>query len=82
MLGDRGARLLDGELEAVEGARHLRQGHGAGGRSGEARKLPTPLAAAAEQLYLAGSAEGLGRRDDSSLVTLYERWAGRRVSDG
>jgi hypothetical protein len=31
------------------------------------------LAAATEQLYLAGAAEGLGGRDDSSLVTVYER---------
>jgi hypothetical protein len=40
------------------------------------------LAVAAEQLYLAGSAEGLGRRDDSSVVTLFERWIGRPISDG
>ena len=26
--------------------------------------------------------EGLGRRDDSALVTFYERWAGKPVSDG
>jgi 3-hydroxyisobutyrate dehydrogenase-like beta-hydroxyacid dehydrogenase len=42
--------------------------------------VPTLLVAAAEQLYLAGAAEGLGRRDDASLVTMYERSAGRSAS--
>ena len=31
---------------------------------------PTPLAAAAEQLYLAGRRAGLGRLDDSSLINV------------
>jgi hypothetical protein len=34
----------------------------------------------AEQLYLAGTAEGLGRRDDASVITLYERWIGKSIS--
>ena len=81
MLGDRGARMLDGEFEPVRSALDIFvKDMGLVVGAAKARKLPTPLAAAAEQLYLAGSAEGLGRRDDSSLVTLYERWAGRRVS--
>jgi 3-hydroxyisobutyrate dehydrogenase len=29
---------------------------------------PAPLAATAEQLYLAGRRAGLGRRDDSSII--------------
>ena len=31
---------------------------------------PTPLASAAEQLYLAGRRAGLGRADDSSLIQI------------
>jgi 3-hydroxyisobutyrate dehydrogenase/putative dehydrogenase len=83
MLDDRGARMLDAEFEPVRSALDIfvkDMGLVVGAAKGH--KLPTPLAAAAEQLYLAGSAEGLGRRDDASLVTLYERWAGRKLSDG
>jgi 3-hydroxyisobutyrate dehydrogenase/putative dehydrogenase len=82
MLDDRGARMLDAEFEPVRSALDIfvkDMGLVVGAAKGH--KLPTPLAAAAEQLYLAGSAEGLGRRDDASLVTLYERWAGRKLSD-
>ena len=83
MLGDRGARMLDGEFEPVRSALDIFvKDMGLVVGAAKASKLPTPLAAAAEQLYLAGSAEGLGRRDDSSLVTLYERWAGKPVSGG
>jgi 3-hydroxyisobutyrate dehydrogenase/putative dehydrogenase len=81
MLGDRGARMLDAEFEPVRSALDIFvKDMGLVVSAAKARKLPTPLAAAVEQLYLAGAAEGLGRRDDSSLVTLYERWAGRSVS--
>jgi 3-hydroxyisobutyrate dehydrogenase/putative dehydrogenase len=81
MLGDRGARMLDAEFEPVRSALDIFvKDMGLVVSAAKARKLPTPLAAAAEQLYLAGSAEGLGRRDDASLVTLYERWAGRTLS--
>jgi 3-hydroxyisobutyrate dehydrogenase len=37
---------------------------------------PTPLAAAARELYKAGAAMGLGDRDDSTLIQVYERMAG------
>jgi 3-hydroxyisobutyrate dehydrogenase/putative dehydrogenase len=81
MLNDRGARMLDGEFEPVRSALDIFvKDMGLVVSAAKARKLPTPLAAAAEQLYLAGSAEGLGRRDDASLVTLYERWIGKTVS--
>ncbi len=81
MLGDRGARMLDGEFEPVRSALDIFvKDMGLVAAAAKARKLPTPLAAAAEQLYLAGAAEGLGRRDDASLVTLYERWIGKSVS--
>ncbi len=81
MLNDRGARMLDAEFEPVRSALDIFvKDMGLVVSAARSRKLPTPLAVAAEQLYLAGTAEGLGRRDDSSLVTLYERWAGKSVS--
>lgn len=82
MLNDRGARMLDGAFEPVRSALDIFvKDMGLVVSAARARKLPTPLAAAAEQLYLAGTAEGLGRRDDSAVVTLYERWAGKPVTD-
>jgi len=82
MLSDRGARMLNAEFEPVRSALDIFvKDMGLVVSAAKSRKLPTPLAAAAEQLYLAGAAEGLGRRDDSSLVTLYERWSGKTVSE-
>jgi 3-hydroxyisobutyrate dehydrogenase/putative dehydrogenase len=81
MLNDRGERMLDAAFEPVRSALDIFvKDMGLVVGAAKARRLPTPLASAAEQLYLAGAAEGLGRRDDASLVTLYERWAGRSVS--
>ena len=62
MLGDRGARMLDGEFEPVRSALDIFvKDMGLVVGAAKSRKLPTPLASAAEQLYLAGAAEGLGR---------------------
>jgi 3-hydroxyisobutyrate dehydrogenase/putative dehydrogenase len=81
MLNDRGARMLDAEFEPVRSALDIFvKDMGLVVAAAKGRKLPTPLAVAAEQLYLAGSAEGQGRRDDSSVVTIYERWIGRAIS--
>jgi 3-hydroxyisobutyrate dehydrogenase len=82
MLNDRGARMLAAEFEPVRSALDIFvKDMGLVVSAAKGRKLPTPLAVAAEQLYLAGTAEGLGRRDDSSVVTLYERWIGRAISE-
>lgn len=43
--------------------------------------VPVPLAAAAEQIYLAGMNRGLGNKDGAALVQVYEDWAGVRVED-
>jgi putative dehydrogenase len=42
----------------------------------QALQAPTPLAAAARELYKAGMALGLGDKDDSTLIQVYERLAG------
>mmetsp|Transcript_67037 Transcript_67037/g.187173 ORF Transcript_67037/g.187173 Transcript_67037/m.187173 type:complete len:329 (-) Transcript_67037:222-1208(-) len=48
---------------------------------GEARELvfPCPLAAAAHQQFLAGSAAGLGKLDDAAVVKVFEQLSGVRV---
>jgi 3-hydroxyisobutyrate dehydrogenase/putative dehydrogenase len=78
MLDDRGERMLEGTFEPVRSALDIFvKDMGLVTAAARAKKLPTPLAAAAEQLYLLGAAAGLGRLDDSSVVTLYREWAGR-----
>jgi 3-hydroxyisobutyrate dehydrogenase/putative dehydrogenase len=72
MLDDRGARMLDGEVEPAKSALEIFV-KDMGLVTGAAREsgYPSPLAAAAEQLYLAGSRAGLGRLDDSSIIRLF-----------
>lgn len=80
MLDDRGPRMLDGTFEPVRSALDIFvKDMGLVTAAARSRKLPTPLADAAEQLYLMGAAEGLGRVDDAAVVKLYERWAGQGI---
>jgi 3-hydroxyisobutyrate dehydrogenase len=72
MLDDRGARMLDGEVEPAKSALEIFV-KDMGLVTGAAREnaYPTPLASVAEQLYLSGSRAGLGRLDDSSIIRLF-----------
>jgi 3-hydroxyisobutyrate dehydrogenase/putative dehydrogenase len=72
MLDDRGARMLDDEVEPAKSAMEIFV-KDMGLVTGAAREngYPSPLAALAEQLYLAGSRAGLGRLDDSSIIRLF-----------
>ncbi|HEY8720946.1 NAD(P)-dependent oxidoreductase [Pengzhenrongella sp.] len=72
MLTNRGPRIL--EAYSPEGAEVLSRldifvkDMGIVGKATRAAGLPSPLAAAAEQLYLLGQAQGLGAQDDSAVV--------------
>ena len=72
MLDDRGERMLDGEVTPAKSALEIFV-KDMGLVTGAAREhgYPSPLAAAAEQLYLAGDRAGLGRLDDSSIIRLF-----------
>jgi 3-hydroxyisobutyrate dehydrogenase len=71
MLDDRGARMLDGAFEQPKSALDIFvKDMGLVTEAARQSTYPAPLAAAAEQLYLAGSRAGLGRLDDSSAITL------------
>lgn len=48
--------------------------------SGKRLKFPLPLAAAAHQLFLMGTAAGLGGEDDSGVVRVYEKMTGIDVA--
>lgn len=72
MLGNRGPRMLQAYDE--EGAEVLSaldifvKDMGIVGDAARRVGLPTPVAAAAEQLYLSGRAQGLGSNDDSAVI--------------
>lgn len=74
MLGNRGPRML--EAYDPEGAEVLSRldifvkDMGIVTAAARSAGLPTPVAAAAEQLYLLGAAQGLGAADDSAVITV------------
>jgi 3-hydroxyisobutyrate dehydrogenase/putative dehydrogenase len=71
MLDDRGERMLDEAFEPPKSALDIFvKDMGLVAEAARGSGQPTPLAAAAAQLYLAGGRAGLGRLDDSSLITL------------
>jgi 3-hydroxyisobutyrate dehydrogenase len=69
MLDDRGERMVDGAFDEAKSALDIFvKDMGLVTEAAREESYPTPLAAAAEQLYRAGRRAGLGRRDDSSLI--------------
>ena len=77
MLGDRGPRMLQaygpGGADGVEVRSALSifvKDMGIVTAAAKGAGLSTPVAAAAEQLYLQGAARGLGACDDSSVITV------------
>ena len=71
MLDDRGARMVDDDFENPKSALDIFvKDMGLVNEAARANTYPTPLATVAEQLYLAGRRAGLGRLDDSSLITV------------
>lgn len=71
MLDDRGARMVEGAFGEVKSALDIFvKDMGLVTDAARAASYPSPLASAAEQLYVAGHRAGLGRLDDSSLIKL------------
>ena len=79
MLGDRGPRMLQAYDEDAGGPHDVEvratlntfvKDMGIVSSAAKGAGLSTPVAAAAEQLYLQGAAHGLGDRDDSSVITV------------
>jgi 3-hydroxyisobutyrate dehydrogenase len=69
MLHDRGARMVEGTYDEVRSALDIFvKDMGLVTEAARAHGYPAPLAAAAEQLYVAGRRAGLGRLDDSSIL--------------
>jgi 3-hydroxyisobutyrate dehydrogenase len=74
MFEDRGERMVHGPHDGTGEVRSALdifvKDMGLVAEAARAGAQPTPLAAAAEQLYRAGHRAGLGRRDDSSIIEL------------
>ncbi len=77
MLGDRGVRMLQVDsAEGVEVRSRLDifvKDMGIVATAARGAGLPTPLAAAAEQLFLLGQVQGLAARDDSTVISVLRR---------
>lgn len=66
MFGDRGERMVAGAFDDVRSALDIFvKDMGIVTAAAKSVEQPTPLASAAEQLYLTGRRKGLGRKDDS-----------------
>ena len=74
MLSNRGPRMLqaydDEDVPVLSRLDIFVKDMGIVGKAARAARLPAPVAAAAEQLYLLGQAQGLGAEDDSAVVKL------------
>jgi 3-hydroxyisobutyrate dehydrogenase-like beta-hydroxyacid dehydrogenase len=68
MFEDRGRRMLEGTDQVRSALDIFVKDMGLVVDAARASDYPSPLAATAEQLYLAGRRAGLGRRDDSSVI--------------
>lgn len=76
MLDDRGARMVEGAFDEPRSALDIFvKDMGLVTDAGRQTGASTPLAAAAQQLYLAGRSAGLGRLDDSSIIEILRREA-------
>lgn len=68
MFTDRGARMVTGEYDTPRSALDIFvKDMGIVGQAAREVNQPVPLAAAAEQLYVRGRQQGLGRKDDSII---------------
>jgi 3-hydroxyisobutyrate dehydrogenase len=74
MFGDRGQRMVDEQFDEARSALNIFvKDMGLVTDAARLAEQPVPLAASAEQLYLRGRREGLGRKDDSVVFDLLRR---------
>lgn len=71
MFADRGSRMVQGEFDDVRSALDIFvKDMGIVAQAARQADQPVPLAAAAEQIYVRGRQQGLGRKDDSIVFRL------------
>ncbi|MFH1558211.1 MAG: NAD(P)-dependent oxidoreductase [Pseudomonadota bacterium] len=78
MLNNRGPRMAADDGKVTSAVDIFVKDLGIVLEAGRGAKAPTPLAALAQQLFLAASAQGLGRADDSQVIEAYRAMTSRR----
>jgi putative dehydrogenase len=81
MLANRGPRMLEADPPVASAVDIFVKDLGIVVDAAKAAKVAIPLAAAAHQMFIAASANGLGGADDSQVIVAYRRLAGI-VDDG
>ncbi len=76
MFQNRGEHILDDDYTPRSAVDIWGKDLGIVLEAGKENKLSLPLAAVAHQLFLAASAQGMGRMDDAAIVKIYAQLAG------
>ena len=76
MFQNRGQHILDNDYTPRSAVDIWGKDLGIVLEAGKENKLALPLAAVAHQLFLAASAQGMGRIDDAAIVKIYAQLAG------
>ena len=76
MFQNRGAHILENDYTPRSALDIWGKDLGIVLETGKENKLALPLAAVAHQLFLAASAQGMGRMDDAAIVKVYAQLAG------
>ncbi len=76
MFQNRGQHILDNDYTPASAVDIWGKDLGIVLEAGKENKLALPLAAVAHQLFLAASAQGMGRMDDAAIVKIYAQLAG------
>jgi L-threonate 2-dehydrogenase len=71
MFQNRVPHILDGDYSPRSAVDIFVKDLGIVLEAGKTNTFPLPITAAAHQLYLAASAKGLGREDDSAVIKVY-----------
>lgn len=79
MFENRGPHMLDNDFTPYSALNIFVKDLGIVSRECSSRRLPLPVAVAAHQLFLAGSAAGWGGLDDAAVVKFYESLSGVKV---
>jgi len=79
MFQDRGSRMVSGDYTTTSAVEIFVKDLGIVLETGKTGRFPTPLAAAAHQLFVMASATGHGAEHDSAVVKVYEQLTGIEV---
>ena len=82
MFQNRGQHILDDDYTPRSAVDIWGKDLGIVLETGKENKLALPLAAVAHQMFLAASAQGMGRMDDAAIFKVYAQLAGVAMTGG